>query len=546
MSNFAEIKRLREQALPIQPLADRNEESQKSATPSRKGQAKAREPRQKRSEDEPLPEAPEIEKAVLSGIFRHPETGFPAFARAAKKSFFNSSVNQELYELAGVYWETNEQLDMIGFTSHLSDCGRLEAVGGAFAVTNLFTENIPEGMIDYYVEILREKYVLRVIRKRCFDFAGRVRKDKVSDLLSEMSETLDYLKRTAGGPNGAERFTYSDLMAFDGKHDPKCLVGNRYLVLGGSSLWAAGSGYGKSALALQLAVYWACGQSCFGLRPVRPLKSLIIEAENDLGDMGEQLQGVIGGVSAIGDIDIEHSKGQIEKNVGIHRAIGKTGREFLELLDQLVAFDRPDIVWIDPLFAFAGCDLLDPEKTGYFLRNGLFPIAAKRSVALNVIHHIGKPVRDSSKSERAMADIDYQYLGFGTSEIQNSFRAVNIIVPVASSPGLFKMVLSKRGERAGAKDFEGQWSRSIYMKHSTEGICWLQAETPERPSGAVKYTVEDILDEMSIVNGMTAEQTREHMKKDCGMSPRTFYRLWKDLKKGEKIRVDSGGKWYRK
>jgi hypothetical protein len=233
--------------------------------------------------------------------------------------------------------------------------------------------------------------------------------------------------------------------------------------------------------------------------------------------------------------------------VGIHRAIGKSGQAFLQLLNSLIEIDRPDFVWIDPLFAFAGCNLTDPAATGHFLRDGLMPIAAKRMVAVNVIHHVGKPVRDpqAKKSAFNMAEIDFQYLGFGTSEVQNAFRAVNILVPVGNT-GIFRLVLSKRGERAGAKDVSGEWCRSIYLEHSKTGICWLQCEKPDKETAGaakLKYTENHILAQMSVAYGFGAGELQKKLKEETGMSSATFYRLWDGLKTAEKIRLNNEEKW---
>src|SRR5262249_26833152 len=202
-------------------------------------------------------------------------------------------------------------------------------------------------------------------------------------------------------------------------------------------------------------------------------------------------------------------------------------------------------VWIDPLFAFAGCDLLNAEKTGRFLREGLFPIAVKCNVCLQVIHHVGKPNRDD-KDHRT--DIDFQYLGFGTSEIQNAFRAINILIPVPKTD-VFRLILSKRGERAGGHTPDGEWTRNIYLQHSREGICWLQCDKPaeEEPAKGrpIKYTKEQILEYMTL-DGVRTSTLCKHVRRETGMSQKTFYRLWLDLKEAGKIRVDQEELWYPK
>ncbi len=147
-----------------------------------------------------------------------------------------------------------------------------------------------------------------------------------------------------------------------------------------------------------------------------------------------------------------------------------------------------------------------------------------------------------------MSEIDYQYLGFGTSEIQNAFRAVNVLVPVSGSGGTFKLVLSKRGERAGAKNVEGEWSRSIYLKHSTQGICWLQVEEPdedEKGGRPAKFDPKVILDELSIVHGVKTDTLRQRLYREQNMSRSTFFRIFGELKKEGKVIEDAEG-WKRK
>ena len=57
------------------------------------------------------------------------------------------------------------------------------------------------------------------------------------------------------------------------------------------SLFVGQSGIGKSSLAMQMAVSWALGKEVFGIKTVKPLKSLLIQAGNDFGDVSEMLRG---------------------------------------------------------------------------------------------------------------------------------------------------------------------------------------------------------------------------------------------------------------
>ncbi len=494
-----------------------------------------------------LPESPDAESGVLAVMLQYPDR-LAEVCRSVGQWHFNSPARRTIFQALSDLHDSGGSVGLIELTQSLIDKGKLAEIGGPGVPTDLQTLNVGAGAgLEDYLGILRQKLTLREMIRTGQNMAraahGMIEGDDVEELVGKFGSQIERIKHHASGPNGSERFDFSDLMAFDSTHDPNCLVGNRYIVRGGSSLWAGGSGYGKSSLLMQLAIYWACGRSWCNLRPVRPLKSLIIQAENDRGDMSEQLQGVINGVNAIGDIDVQGSRDLIEKNIGIHRVIAKTGHAFLDLLDSLCQVDRPDIAWIDPLFAFAGCDLMNAKETGRFLREGLFAIADKRKVALNVIHHAGKPSRENGSEPTS--EIDFQYLGFGTSEIQNAFRAVNVLVPV--SAGIFRLILSKRGDRARAKDVEGNWTRQLFLQQGKEGITWTQCEAPEPDSkpGTQKFSTKDVLSELSVVHPVTTKIIQQRLYQEKNMSRATFYRLLGELQKDEKVIQTSEG-WTRK
>ena len=509
---------------------------------------------QRREIENVLPHAEEAEHAVLATMLQYPEQAVPEAKRHLTRDYFYNPIHAELFVTlvslfdAGKYEASRWA---IGFTQFLRDTKRLDGVGGVPYVMELASETAVPEALGYYAEILRDKFTLRELiaigtklRRAAF---GAV--DEVGEIIDDFSGWLEQVKYGALGLNGSEHMPVPALLAFDPRNDPNVLVGRRWIVRGGTVLWAGGSGYGKSALQMQLAIYWACGRSVFGLKPVHPLRSLILQAENDLGDMGEQYQGVDAGIAATQDFNLEESRALIEKNVIIHRIVGKTGAGFLAMLDSLIMQTRPDLVWIDPLFAFAGCDLMNAQATGRFLREGLFPIVVKRNVALQVLHHVGKPVRDKDESVTGMSEIDYQYLGFGTSEIQNSFRAVNVLVPIAGTH-VYKLALSKRGDRAGAKDVEGGWTRTLFLEHSKEGICWLQTAEPDTDRGPGRpptFTLKDLLAEMSIIKPVATGTLCRRLREERNMSRGTFFRLFDEGKKEGRIALaKDGGGWVRK
>jgi hypothetical protein len=285
---------------------------------------------------------------------------------------------------------------------------------------------------------------------------------------------------------------------------------------------------------------------------------LIIQAENDLGDTGEQLQGVIEGIKrATGDIELDNDSRRklIEHNIVIKRVVGCTGHNFCSLLDALIESERPDLPWVDPLFAFAGCDLLNAKEIGSFIREGIIPVAVERKVCIHVVHHVSKPSRDND-AKALWSDLDFQYLGFGSSEIQNAFRAVNVLLPVAKcdSPNgaqqqqtTFRLVLSKRGARAGAIDAQGQATNNLYLVQSREGLCWLQVDRPpeqkkqpRKTSGEFdrKFSVETLIEQIKEApNLMKTSALMKYICTETGMSRATFYRLFDEAKNSKLIEL---------
>src|ERR1700757_3765451 len=86
----------------------------------------------------------------------------------------------------------------------------------------------------------------------------------------------------------AEEVTIDDLELFDRDNDNANLIGNRWLCKGAQAAITGPTGVGKSSLTLQIAIRWILGRPVFGaLRPVKPMRVLLIQAENDLGDIAE-------------------------------------------------------------------------------------------------------------------------------------------------------------------------------------------------------------------------------------------------------------------
>lgn len=276
----------------------------------------------------------------------------------------------------------------------------------------------------------------------------------------------------------------SKLLEFDSANDPNSVLGNRFLCRGGSLLLVAPSGVGKSTLATQMAFTWGLGQRLFGIRPKNKLKSLIIQAENDSGDIAEQAQGSLAGMNIDPSEHVDEVE-DIRQNVVFVRDTIHTAEAFCSTVSRLVERHKPDLVFVDPLMSFLGGDVSSQEVCSRFFRNGLNPIAEATGIIFVIVHHTAKPPKEKAKSIEGWTPADYAYLGAGSHEITNWARAVIVLQQQQDDERRFVLSIVKRGRRAGATTLSGELTTSIPLAHSEHGLSWVQlASEPEQSEGA--------------------------------------------------------------
>src|SRR5207302_1595367 len=85
-----------------------------------------------------------------------------------------------------------QAIDLITFTQTLRDQNVLETIGGASFVTSLFTFVPTAANVDYYLEIVRDKYVLRQIIVTCTEGVRRAYEEQgeVGPLLDEVEHNI--------------------------------------------------------------------------------------------------------------------------------------------------------------------------------------------------------------------------------------------------------------------------------------------------------------------------------------------------------------------
>lgn len=273
-------------------------------------------------------------------------------------------------------------------------------------------------------------------------------------------------------------------------HDPNELLQHRFLCRGGAGLLVGPTGIGKSSLTMQASICWAAGLPFFGIQPARPLRIMIIQAENDEGDMAEMRNGVLRGMN------LTHDQRQLAlHNIIIVNENTKTREQFAALLDSMLQDDPQDLIIVDPAFAYIGGDASSQRDVSPFLRNMLNPVIQRHKVGLLLVHHSNKPPSGDQKASWQAGD--FAYLGAGSAEFANWARAV-IAIRSIGSDSVFQLLLAKRGRRARWTDEAGNPTVSKHIAYHTEPgtICWRELSTAESLAilGRSKPTPQDVVD----------------------------------------------------
>lgn len=332
------------------------------------------------------------------------------------------------------------------------------------------------------------------------------------------------LGRNGETPEEVLPLTGASLLALSKRSIPtdKTLLGDRWLCVGGGSLFVAPSGIGKSTMSVQSAALWSCGQPAFGIKPARPLRVLIVQAEDDEGDLVEMAR-------MIEHLDL--SKDQTElvgRNTHLEFLNDKTGHAFTRRLDVMLTLWPCDLVIINPLSAYLGSDTKDEEKVNQFLRTWINPILTTHGVAAIFIHHTPKTISRDTSDWKAT---DWMYSGSGVAGITNWARAYLVIDPTETH-GVFRFIAAKRGKRIGWQGSETYWAHT-----RDEGkLLWVPADRDQilLAKEASKAKPDDLLRLVPELDPISQEKLYQ-IACEKGIGEKKIRRFLKILEEEQKI-----------
>ncbi|MCX6995790.1 MAG: AAA family ATPase [Kiritimatiellaeota bacterium] len=231
---------------------------------------------------------------------------------------------------------------------------------------------------------------------------------------------------------------------------------------------------------LQGAMHWAVGKAFFGIMPgevfqKQGMRILIVQAENDEGDLAEMRDGVLAGCDDLTD----EEKARAGRNILIATVTDKSAEAFAAVVEALILERGPfDLVMVDPAFAYLGGDSNSQKDVSHFMRELFNPLAQKHGVGVILAHHTNKPLRGKEKDSWAAGD--FAYLGAGSAEWINPARAALALRSIGSDT-VFEFRGAKRGKRLRWMDDDGNPTNMQHIAHDGRlgVICWRKATAEE-------------------------------------------------------------------
>ena len=140
----------------------------------------------------PPPHSVEAEQGVLGSMLISPRDAIAEVVEKINADYFYVPAHQTIFNVLVDLWNVGQAIDLITFTQVLRDRNLLESVGGAAAVTNLFTFVPTAANVGYYLDIVRDKYILRSIIAAGTESVRRAyeEQDEVGNLLDEVEQKI--------------------------------------------------------------------------------------------------------------------------------------------------------------------------------------------------------------------------------------------------------------------------------------------------------------------------------------------------------------------
>jgi hypothetical protein len=328
------------------------------------------------------PHSVEAEQGVLGSMLLAPSEATPKVVEKINAEHFYVPAHRQIFDTLIDFFDAGKAIDLITFTQALRDRNLLESVGGAAAVTHLYTFVPDAANVAYYIDIVQDKYALRQIIRACTETLRQANESQV-----EPSELVDQIESTAAsiralhGRNGqfppiadAAELIAKPIILPDDVIEGIAHLGGKMVVAGASKTF-------KTWLLCDTAISVASGTDWLGF-PTKRGRVLYINLEIQSGFFARRIQAIC-------------DERQIKIETGMLKIWNLRGHaaDLSTLMPRLLRAIKPGefvLIIIDPVYKLLG--QRDENKAGDIatLLNQVERLAVETSAAVAFGAHYPK------------------------------------------------------------------------------------------------------------------------------------------------------------
>ncbi len=140
----------------------------------------------------PLPASLDAEMGVLSSILLSPKDTLTLAIERIDEQHFHHPAHGTIYSVLLDLWKASKPIDLVTATQALADNNLLEQIGGPAVLANLQTFLPTAANAEYYLDIMREKHLLRRMISVCTTSAARCYEEQgdVKTLIDEVEKQV--------------------------------------------------------------------------------------------------------------------------------------------------------------------------------------------------------------------------------------------------------------------------------------------------------------------------------------------------------------------
>lgn len=145
------------------------------------------------------PHSAEAEQGILGCILLDPKKGLELCARKIQRGseLFYDMRHQVLFDTLIEMHGKNEEIDPIGLQQYLRDRNQLDSIGGLPYISSLMNCVPGASSLEYYIDIVREKFVLRNTLALCASTTEKIytQPGEIDELMDEIDSGLSEISK---------------------------------------------------------------------------------------------------------------------------------------------------------------------------------------------------------------------------------------------------------------------------------------------------------------------------------------------------------------